>query len=88
MAYRDETKSIGSMAACPDPFHELLVMWCQAAARAAVLHLEFLIDRFGYARARWRIDEGLLPAIPAIIGKIDEINVEPQIRLSPEEHFH
>ena len=50
----------------------------------SVPHLEFLIDRFGYVRARWRTDEGLLPSIPAIIGKIDEINVEPQIRPSPE----
>ena len=57
-------------------------------------HLEFLIDRFGYARARW------LPADAAdirggdwrdmdfLLRQIDLINAEPRLLPSPDAHVH
>lgn len=57
-------------------------------------HLEFLIDRFGYARARW------LPADTAdtrggdwrdmdfLLRQIDLINAEPRLLPSPDDHVH
>jgi len=57
-------------------------------------HLEFLIDRFGYARARW------LPANAAdtrggdwrdmdfLLRQIDLINAEPRLLPSPDDHVH
>ena len=56
--------------------------------KTSVPHLEFLVDRLGYVRARWRSDEGLFPSIPAIIAKVGEINAEPPIHPSPMEHNH
>jgi putative copper resistance protein D len=57
-------------------------------------HLEFLIDRFGYARARW------LPAntvdtqggdwrdMDFLMSQIDLINAEPRLLPSPDDHVH
>jgi putative copper resistance protein D len=57
-------------------------------------HLEFLIDRFGYARARW------LPAntvdtqggdwrdMDFLMRQIDLINAEPRLLPSPDDHVH
>ncbi|WP_114970871.1 c-type cytochrome [Rhodoferax ferrireducens] len=57
-------------------------------------HLEFLIDRFGYARARW------LPAdtvnthggdwrdMGFLLRQIDLINAEPRLLPSPDDHVH
>lgn len=57
-------------------------------------HLEFLIDRFGYARARW------LPAntvdtqggdwrdMDFLLRQIDLINAEPRLLPSPDDHVH
>lgn len=57
-------------------------------------HLEFLIDRFGYARARW------LPASTAstqggdwqdmgfLLRQIDLINAEPRLLPAPDDHVH
>jgi putative copper export protein/mono/diheme cytochrome c family protein len=51
-------------------------------------HMEFLIDRFGYVRARWRTDEGLFPAVPEILRQAQLIGSEPQLHPSPDEHVH
>lgn len=55
-----------------------------------VPHLELLIDRFGYLRARWRPDvqpEGWNdPGL--LLGELDELAAEPQIRPPPDDHVH
>jgi len=51
-------------------------------------HMEFLIDRYGYVRARWRADEGILPASNEIVRQIEAINSEPQLLPPPSEHLH
>jgi len=52
-------------------------------------HMELLVDRFGYLRARWRPDEGegwddldLLKAQVAALAR------EPQLRPPPDDHVH
>jgi len=51
-------------------------------------HMEFLIDRFGYVRARWRSDEDFMPSLDLILEKVKRLATEPQILPSPEEHVH
>jgi putative copper resistance protein D len=53
-------------------------------------HMEFLIDRFGYVRARWVDvpksqewrDEGFL------LRQIELLNEEPRLMPSPDDHVH
>ncbi len=59
-------------------------------AAAAAPHIEFLIDRFGYVRARWLPSEnergwGDLSVLRAQIAALEQ---EPQVRPPPEEHVH
>jgi putative copper resistance protein D len=51
-------------------------------------HMEFLVDRFGYVRARYRSDEGLFPSPATIIEQVKALAREPQLRPSPEAHVH
>jgi putative copper resistance protein D len=57
-------------------------------------HLEFLIDRFGYARARWlpvdTVDTrgGDWRDMDFLLRQIDLINAEPRLLPSPDDHVH
>jgi putative copper resistance protein D len=57
-----------------------------AAARTP--HLEFLIDRRGFVRARIAPDPAVPPGLGALLGEIERLNAEPQPAVGPEEHFH
>ena len=53
-------------------------------------HLELLVDRFGYVRARWRPDlepEGWNDE-ELLLGEIDILEREPQILPPPDDHVH
>jgi len=50
--------------------------------------VEFLVDRFGFVRARWRSDEaGGANGIPDLLEQIKALNRESEIR-SREDHVH
>lgn len=53
-------------------------------------HAEFLIDRFGYVRARWIANED--PAgwndLATLHGSLDFLNTEPQLKPFPDDHIH
>jgi putative copper resistance protein D len=57
-------------------------------------HLEFLIDRFGYARARWLPENtvetqgGSWRDMDFLLRQIDLINAEPRLLPSPDDHIH
>jgi putative copper resistance protein D len=57
-------------------------------------HLEFLIDRFGYARARWipantvKTQGGDWTDMDFLLRQIDLINAEPRLLPSPDDHVH
>ena len=57
-------------------------------------HLEFLIDRFGYARARWlpantvETQGGDWQDMDFLLRQIDLINAEPRLLPSPDDHVH
>lgn len=48
--------------------------------------IEFLIDRFGFVRARWRADEAVAD-IPTLAASVRQLAVEPELR-SPDVHAH
>ncbi len=60
----------------------------------APAHLEFLIDRFGYARARWLTNDlGGSAAedwldMAHLLHQVDLLNREGRILPSPDEHVH
>jgi putative copper resistance protein D len=52
-------------------------------------HMEFLVDRYGYIRARWLPGEGAGWADPArLIEQVVAVAREPRVRASPDEHVH
>lgn len=52
-------------------------------------HMEFLIDRQGYVRARWIPGEGVgWTALPRLLGEIDRLDKETPRAPAPEEHVH
>ena len=53
-------------------------------------HMEFLIDRYGYLRARWipAVDGAGWTDIGALIRQIDQLNREKEIRPPPDDHVH
>ncbi len=55
-------------------------------------HMEFLIDRYGYMRARWipemNGDQTGWQDIEFLLGQIAALNREEQLRPSPDEHVH
>jgi putative copper resistance protein D len=53
-------------------------------------HMEFLIDRFGYIRARWIADEepnGWSP-VDRLLQQVDKLNTEPRLLPPPDNHIH
>jgi putative copper resistance protein D len=53
-------------------------------------HMEFLIDRFGYIRARWISEEepeGWSP-IDLLLQQLDKLNAESEILPPPDNHIH
>ncbi len=53
-------------------------------------HMEFLIDRFGYVRARW-LPEDTSPRwsnLDNLIAQIEMLSREPRIKPPPDEHLH
>jgi copper resistance protein D len=53
-------------------------------------HMEFLIDRYGYLRARWipAVDGAGWTDIGALMRQIDQLNREKEIRPPPDDHIH
>lgn len=53
-------------------------------------HAEFLIDRFGYLRARWlpAADATGWPAQDDLLARVRQLVGEPQVLESPDEHVH
>lgn len=59
-------------------------------APAGALHMEFLVDRFGYLRARW-VPDDVKPGwgdAETLLRQIDELARETQILPPPDEHLH
>ena len=55
----------------------------------AVTHAEFLIDRFGYLRARWNEQSAAgWAAQETLLAALDALATEDRIRASPDEHVH
>ncbi|MFN0317140.1 MAG: CopD family protein [Burkholderiales bacterium] len=52
-------------------------------------HMEMLVDRFGYLRARWLPREGNEWAdMSALIAQVKALQTEPEILPPPDEHLH
>lgn len=53
-------------------------------------HMEFLIDRYGYLRARWipAVDGAGWTDIGELIQQIEQLNREKEIRPPPDDHVH
>ncbi len=53
-------------------------------------HMEFLIDRYGYLRARWipAVDGIGWTDISELMRRIDQLNRENEIRPPPDDHVH
>jgi putative copper resistance protein D len=53
-------------------------------------HMEFLIDRYGYLRARWipAVDGAGWTDIGELMRQIDQLNREKEIRPPPDDHVH
>jgi putative copper resistance protein D len=52
-------------------------------------HMEFLVDRYGYIRARWLPREGAgWDDLARLTEQVAALAREPRIRASPDEHVH
>jgi putative copper resistance protein D len=52
-------------------------------------HMEMLIDRFGYIRARWVMGDGEgWQHLEALLPQLAALAREPQVRAPPDEHVH
>ena len=53
-------------------------------------HMEFLIDRYGYLRARWipAVDGAGWTDIGELMRQIELLNREKEIRPPPDDHVH
>jgi putative copper resistance protein D len=61
-----------------------------AEAAARPRHLEFLIDRYGFLRARWVPEDGT-PGwgnIDTLIEQVRALSTEGRVRAPPDEHLH
>lgn len=54
------------------------------------LHMEFLIDRFGYIRGRWISDEepNGWSSTDRLLEQVAKLNAEPRILPPPDDHIH
>jgi putative copper resistance protein D len=61
-----------------------------AGEGTAPKHMEFLIDRYGYLRARWipAVDGTGWTDIGELMRQIDQLNREKEIRPPPDDHVH
>jgi len=52
--------------------------------------MEFLIDRYGFLRARWipAVDGTEWSDIGLLMRQIDQLNQEKEIRPPPDDHVH
>lgn len=74
-AYAVFRRSLGTAGSLPDP--------------PPPAHMEFLIDRQGYVRARWIPGESGAWAKPAVLlGEIERLKREPRARPAPDDHVH
>ena len=61
----------------------------QGERAALPTHMEMLVDRFGYLRARWLPREGDdWGDMNGLTGQIKALNYEPEILPPPDEHLH
>ena len=53
-------------------------------------HMEFLIDRYGYLRARWipAVDGSGWTDIAELMRQIEQLNREKELRSPPDDHVH
>jgi len=53
-------------------------------------HMEFLIDRYGFLRARWipAVDGAEWSDIALLMRQIEQLNREKEIRPPPDDHVH
>ena len=53
-------------------------------------HMEFLIDRYGFLRARWipAVDGAEWTDIGALVQQIEQLNRETEILPPPDDHVH
>ena len=53
-------------------------------------HMELLIDRYGYLRARWipTVDGSGWTDIAELMRQIEQLNKEKEIRPPPDDHVH
>jgi copper resistance protein D len=53
-------------------------------------HMEFLIDRYGFLRARWipAVDGAGWTDIGTLMQQIEQLNREKEIRPPPDDHVH
>ena len=61
-----------------------------AGAGTSPKHMEFLMDRYGYLRARWipAVDGAGWTDIGALMQQIEQLNREKEIRPPPDDHVH
>ena len=61
-----------------------------AGEGTAPKHMEFLMDRYGYLRARWipAVDGTEWTDIGELMRQIDQLNREKEIRPPPDDHVH
>ena len=61
-----------------------------AGAGTTPKHMEFLIDRYGYLRARWipAVDGAAWTDIGELMRQIELLNREKEIRPPPDDHVH
>lgn len=58
------------------------------SAPAVPSHMEFLIDRQGYLRARWTQDGKGWTEVSTLLGEIQQLNQEAPVAPPPDEHVH
>jgi peroxiredoxin len=89
-AARPRGESASSLIADPEPrvaaAYSLLLLGEEKAARD---HVEFLIDRDGYVRARWAPgDTPDWSRIPELLAQVDTLKREGPHETAPAAHTH